>query len=105
MWDERQAIGLLLSACAAELDREPFDDRHMLLHGIARELESLADVLEIEHVDRRSAVVSCRSSTGLSSAYRRVLELPLARSIRTVLSTHLARLEHGSLHAPLADVA
>lgn len=87
MRDERQAIGVLMSVCARELDRQPFDDRHDLLHGIARELDSLADILDIE-VSRPP-----RARSGLVRTYRRVLGLPLARSIRTVLSSQLARLE------------
>ena len=97
MWNEREAIGVLMSVCAAELDREAFVDRHMLLHGIARELESMADVLDIELGARRKP-----ARVSLLRAYRRVLELPLARTIRTVLSAHLARLERTPQHqAPL----
>lgn len=88
MVDEQRAIGVLLSACAAELDRDPYSDHHRLLHGIARELESLAEVLNIERQARRS-----RAPFGVLESYRRVLGLPLARTIRSVLSSHLARLE------------
>jgi hypothetical protein len=88
MWDERKAIGVLMSVCAAELDREAFADRHMLLDSIARELESLADVLDIELGARKKP-----SRLSLRRAYARVLGLPLTRTIRAVLSAQLARLE------------
>lgn len=101
MRDERKAIGILLSVCTAELDRRSaFDDQHALLHGIARELESLADVLSIDCQARASAVPARK---GLLSTYRRVLELPLARTIRTVLAAQLFRLEHHPQHQ--ADAA
>jgi hypothetical protein len=106
--EEGKAIGVLLAACTAELDRQSsrrpvgatFDDRHALLHGIARELESLADVLNIEQRARRKPARS-----GLVRTYRRVLELPLARTIRSVLSSQLARLERAHKPPALLDAA
>ena len=100
MWDEHKAIAVLRSVCIAELDRQSSarypgassDERHMLLHGIARELESLAEVLNIE-LDAQPKPIRW----GLLSTYRRVLELPLARTVRTVLTTQRSRLERVAL--------
>ncbi len=104
MWDERKAIAVLRSVCAAELDRHSSarypgvtsDERHMLLHGIARELESLAEVLNLE-----LGVQPKATRWGLLRTYRRVLELPLARTVRTVLTSQRSRLERVVLERQL----
>jgi len=92
MKNDCEAIGMLVAECALELNRTPHD-QHALLHDIARELESLADVLEMKIKSRRNP-----SRSGIVRAYQRALELPLARTIRAVLCNQLARLQ-SSKHA------
>lgn len=85
---------MLVAECALELDSSP-RDQHSLLHDISRELESLADVLGMNISARRKP-----SRSGIVRAYQRALELPLARTIRGVLSNQLSRLQSGD--RPLA---
>lgn len=108
MLDERNAIAVLSAVCRAELDRHragapvgaTFEDHPQLLQRIARELESLADVLNIQ-LEVTPRPVPC----DLLGSYRRVLELPLARTVRVVLTAQLGRLERVSLQERQLDAA